>query len=1440
MAVWVVRLLDEADPAAVSESRFADIDATSFHAPFVERMAELGITQGCGDGSRFCPDGTVSRAQMAVFLSRAFDLPEAGDPGFSDVASDAWYGSDVARLAASGITQGCGDGSRFCPSRDTTRAEMAAFLWRAANQAVQATLPAAIGESVSVGWDYSCAVRADYTVTCWGRSQSNPRAGRFLTVSAGVRHTCGVRIDQTVDCWGESGFLTLPHLAHLYGTASPPGSFLSTSSGHDVSCGLKTDQTIVCWGSGSGAPKGRFLSVSTGYDHSCGVRTDESVACWAQRSLFIRDANNEIVAGVASGGALHAPEGRFLSVSAGGNFSCGLRVSEIVECWRLDGEDLPAPEGRFLSVSSGRNLSCGVRTDETLECWDFSRDGAPSGEFLSLANDCGIRSDRTIACWGVDWYDRFYERSAPSGTFSSFSERKWGHTSLWFWCGIRTDRTLACWREYGKEVAVPSGEFLSIDIGDEACAVRADQTVVCFPRYDLSGDAPAGRFLSLSPTRYERCGVRIDQTVTCWYFDSHRRRTEVHGPPGRFLSLSGYCGIRSDETLYCSDDEWETELEVPPGRFLSVDTHPRSWRSHEACGIRADRTVTCWAYKDGKLTDLQDEAVPGRFLSVEMIHDERRSRVSYRCGIRVDRTLACWGLGDVVGPPSGPYLAPIYRDGIPTFVWMPSSDFLAAEAAAGGETVSAGRWHSCGVRADRTIACWGSNHLVRSSFPAPTGQASPTIGRFLAVSSGSYHSCGLRADLVIRCWGSSGVTTRSTFPNVVTSLEAYAPSDTFLSVSAGGDHSCGVRVDQTVTCWGSNQDRHGKHVGQAVVPSGRFLSVTAGHRHSCALGTDRAVTCWGDNTSGWPVDEAECIAWTGGGAEGSVTGLPFGHCDQLSSAQRPPGQSDPPAGRFLVPLPTQAPQTRTPADASSNVPSGHPDETTTETSTTTDSQTNEPEQQTPNILYAWTLNLLRSGAAQTRQMLDRCRRLRLRRHTTQRRIQLPRPRPHHRPMRTRRHPTLPNQQHTRPTRTIHPGHTDLLSIRQSLKATLGRHNSRTSSKMAEIPPHTVPRPVECCLELAGSKNRKSGATPTGGFGRGRDCALSGCIGLAVFVVAPAGGVALLVEGAVVERAGGDGGVWAGGCVGLSYGVVAPASDGSAGGDGAGVSPSRRDRGVGICGWVGLARAVVSPTLDRAVSGDRAVMESAGCDRGVDTCGWVGLVLVVVAPASDGSVGGDGAGVSPSCCERGVGACGWAGLAVVVVSPAVDAAGLTEGTCVEPSRCHGGVGACGWAGLAVVVVSPAVDAAGLTEGTCVEPSRCHGGVGACGWAGLAVVVVSPAVDAAGLTEGTCVEPSRRHSRIDGRFGLGCFDDAGSPGQEGGHLRPGDRSLGAVTEGVCGAADGYPSRGEGVDAGRMSVGGRHIDEPGRRGGGKVESPGEEGGHLRPGDRSLGAVA
>jgi hypothetical protein len=105
--------------------------------PWVDEFYFNGITTGCGAGPMYCPEGSVTRAAMAVFLLRAEHgsnyVPPASTHTFSDmpVAGKEWMEPWVDQLYAEGITTGCGPGPTFCPENPVTRAAMAVFLLRA-------------------------------------------------------------------------------------------------------------------------------------------------------------------------------------------------------------------------------------------------------------------------------------------------------------------------------------------------------------------------------------------------------------------------------------------------------------------------------------------------------------------------------------------------------------------------------------------------------------------------------------------------------------------------------------------------------------------------------------------------------------------------------------------------------------------------------------------------------------------------------------------------------------------------------------------------------------------------------------------------------------------------------------------------------------------------------------------------------------------------------------------------------------------------------------------------------------------------------------------------------------------------------------------------------------------------------------------------------------
>ncbi|MEA2024771.1 MAG: N-acetylmuramoyl-L-alanine amidase [Actinomycetota bacterium] len=131
MATMLTRALEL--PAS-SVDHFSD-DDSSIHETAINALSAAGITKGCNPpvNNRFCPEGIVTRGQMAAFMVRAFDYT---DPGGGDLFTDdntSVFEGDIDRLATAGITKGCNPpaNTHYCADDHLTRGQMAVFLTRA-------------------------------------------------------------------------------------------------------------------------------------------------------------------------------------------------------------------------------------------------------------------------------------------------------------------------------------------------------------------------------------------------------------------------------------------------------------------------------------------------------------------------------------------------------------------------------------------------------------------------------------------------------------------------------------------------------------------------------------------------------------------------------------------------------------------------------------------------------------------------------------------------------------------------------------------------------------------------------------------------------------------------------------------------------------------------------------------------------------------------------------------------------------------------------------------------------------------------------------------------------------------------------------------------------------------------------------------------------------
>lgn len=185
---------------------------------------------------------------------------------------------------------------------------------------------------------------------------------------------------------------------------------------------------------------------------------------------------------------------------------------------------------------------------------------------------------------------------------------------------------------------------------------------------------------------------------------------------------------------------------------------------------------------------------------------------AHSCALRVDRSVVCWG-----------YIQ-----------WVDNAVYRS-----GALSVSAGGLHTCAALVGGNVICWGYDR---------DGQDVPSdLVDVFSVSAGTYHSCAIKRDSSsVVCWGA--------WPTLGHSYGQVAPVDAsdasnVISVSAGGKHTCTGKMDGSVACWGLKESYRasGPDVVTDIAAPGFAVSVSAGAYHTCAAKADGSMLCSGHN-----------------------------------------------------------------------------------------------------------------------------------------------------------------------------------------------------------------------------------------------------------------------------------------------------------------------------------------------------------------------------------------------------------------------------------------------------------------------------------------------------------------------------------------------------------------------------------------------------------------
>ena len=673
---------------------------------------------------------------------------------------------------------------------------------------------------VAVGMLHACALKADGTLWCWGANGYGQLGDTTLAdkaapvpvtalgsdvvqVTVGYSYTCALKRDATIWCWGKNGSGQLGNgtttdSATPTQTTALGSTVAEVAAGSDLACARKLDGTLWCWGFGNlgdgtgwnghstptqvTALGSEVAGISVAQYHSCARKMDGSLWCW----------------GMNTSGELG--DGSFVD--------------------RSTPVEVTALGHAVSSVSAGMQVTCALKTDGTLWCWGWRNGGATPTQVAGLGAEivevsvgeyhtCARKADGTLWCWGANGEGQLgdgstRDRDAPVQVTAAtgFLQVAAGFE---FTCAVQLGARLSCWglNDFGElgmgttsiqpvplAVASLGTNVAQLAAGDLSfCARKTDGSAWCWGN-NLAGQPDSG------PTEYRPSPVEVVAL-------GHSVAQVASGWEG------ATCTLMTDGGVWC----WGTamnasgDFDARPVPFqvagLPTNIAEVAVGTEHACARADDGTLWCWGRNDyGQLGDGSNafRAMPVQVSALAGLVVQVATTGTHTCARTIDGTLWCWGSND-----SG-------QLGDGTTTDSPTPLRVTPLGANVRQVSTSPASHTCACLADGTAWCWGHNDSGQLGDGTTSQSAFPVqvsgLASVVEVSAGLSHTCARTSEGALWCWGDngggqlgngiSGQRAMATTPVPVAAL-----GTDFVEVCAGTGSTCARGRNGGIWCWGS-------------------------------------------------------------------------------------------------------------------------------------------------------------------------------------------------------------------------------------------------------------------------------------------------------------------------------------------------------------------------------------------------------------------------------------------------------------------------------------------------------------------------------------------------------------------------------------------------------------------------------------------------------------